>query len=586
MMTEYFEVVGRDGAARLGELRLADPVTTPGLADELLVDAGSEWVRDREEPAGSEDVLTVLPHRGLPGGTPDEVAAAFAPVEERASATADPSAVVISSATAADYGADAYVLSGARRLDGHGTALQEAIARTRRAIPPDTALYLPGVATPASVPLLAYAGVDLVDTDRAVIAGTRGHYLTTEGRTPLDTLTELPCACPACRTGLDAFDREDCVDHNVNALEATLRTVRQRIRDGRLRDYLDGQVRHLPWLTAGYRSFDEEWAYLEERTPVLRRASLTATTDDALRRVEIRRFADRVTTRYRCRFDAPLVLLPCSARKPYSDSQSHKQFYDAIRHRGHVVSMTSPIGVVPTELELTYPAQHYDAAVTGRWSESEVAFVTTVLDRYLDRTDYPYVVAHVPDEGYRTVVERATADRDLSVSVTVADHPTTTESLGRLDAALDGEPTYSEAERLEHTIRGIADVQFGDGAGDALFDDPSIVGRYPKLRVDQDGEQVATLVPQYGTLAFTIAGARRWVASAAPTLRVAIDDFVPHGNVLAPGIREASDGIRPGDEVVVEGPAAFGVGRAEMSGPEMERSTRGVAVDVRHVEEL
>jgi archaeosine synthase len=99
-----------------------------------------------------------------------------------------------------------------------------------------------------------------------------------------------------------------------------------------------------------------------------------------------------------------------------------------------------------------------------------------------------------------------------------------------------------------------------------------------------DGEQLATLVAQYGTLSFTLAGARHWVESDAPTKRVDIDAFVPQGSVLAPGVVDASDSIRVGDEVVVEGPKAFAVGRAEMSGPEMAASTRGVAVEVRHSE--
>ncbi|CDK39743.1 PUA domain containing protein [Halorubrum sp. AJ67] len=64
-----------------------------------------------------------------------------------------------------------------------------------------------------------------------------------------------------------------------------------------------------------------------------------------------------------------------------------------------------------------------------------------------------------------------------------------------------------------------------------------------------------------------------------------IDAFVPHGSVLAPGVVDADDGIRVGDEVVIEGPKAFAVGRAEMSGPEMAGSTRGVAVQVRHVDD-
>jgi archaeosine synthase len=50
-------------------------------------------------------------------------------------------------------------------------------------------------------------------------------------------------------------------------------------------------------------------------------------------------------------------------------------------------------------------------------------------------------------------------------------------------------------------------------------------------------------------------------------------------------VLDASDSIRPGDEVVIEGPAALAVGRAEMSGPEMVESTRGIASSVRHVEE-
>ena len=582
-MTEFFEVHERDAAARVGELRLSDPRRTPALVDDVLVDAGSEWVADREVPEGDEDVLTVLPHRAFPGGTPTEVQEAFAVDYPDVDY---PSAAVVTPETAADHGADAYVLSNAQAVAGHAAAFVEAIVRTREAIPADTALYLSGVAKPANVATLAYAGVDLLDTDRAAVAGTRGHYLTVEGDHFLDDLTELPCACPACQQPREDFSREDCVAHNEHALRAALGTVRERIRAGRLRDYLEGQARHEAWLTATMRRLDQEYAYLEERTPVLRQAELTAATDDSLRRVEIQRYAERVTGRYRNRFDNPLVLVPCSARKPYSDSQSHGQFHDAIQFRAHTVSMTSPIGVVPQELELTYPAQHYDAVVTGHWSATEKDFVADVLAAYLRRNDYPRIVAHVGGEGYLDICERVEADLGLDFEYTVVDHPTATESLSNLASTLSGELKYGKRERQHNTIRAIADYQFGEGAGDAIFTDVQVESFYPKLRVkDGDGEQLAMLVPQYGVLAFTLAGGRAWQESGAPTKRVEIDDFVPHGSVLAPGVVDASAGIRPGDEVVVEGPAAFGVGRATMSGPEMVESTRGIASSVRHVEE-
>jgi archaeosine synthase len=585
-MTDYFEVHARDGAARVGELRLSDPLRTPAVADDVLDDAGSLWPEDRDLPDGDDAALTVLPHRAFPGGTADEVQAAFAVDYPDVDY---PSAAVVTPETAADAtdsDADAYVLANAQEIVGHARAFVDAVVQTRAAIPHDTALYLSGVATPANVATLAYAGVDLVDTDRAVVQGTQGKYLTTDGEHFLEDLDELPCACPACQQSVDEFDRADCADHNENALRAALATVRQRIRRGRLRDYIEGQARHEQWLTATFRRLDQQYAYLERHTPVLRRAEITAATEDTLRRVEIQRFAERVTGRYRCRFDNPLVIVPCSAKKPYSESQSHGQYHDATQFRAHTVSMTSPIGVVPQELELTYPAQHYDSVVTGHWSATEKEFVASVLEAYLDRNDYPRIIAHVPGEGYRDICERVEASLGLDFEYTVADHPTTTESLANLASTLSGELKYGKRERQHNTLKAVADYQFGAGAGDALFDDIRVGSRYPKLRaLDQDGEQLATLVAQYGVLSLTLAGARRWVDSDAPTKRVEIDEFVPHGSVLAPGVVDAGDDIRVGDEVVIEGPHAFAVGRAEMSGPEMVDSTRGIASTVRHVEE-
>ncbi|ELY88878.1 archaeosine synthase subunit alpha [Natrialba taiwanensis] len=595
-MTEYFEVHERDGAARVGELRLdfeaaaADsdpdrkpPRTTPALVDDVLEDTGSLWSADRELPAGDDSKLTVLPHRAFPGGTAEEVQESFAVEYPDVDY---PSVAVVSSESSADHSTDAYAVSDVQSFTGHGAGLVEAVVDVRSEIPTDTALFFSGVATPRNVALLAYAGVDLFDRTAAVVKGTEGRYLTTDDAYFLEDLKELPCSCPACQQPRDEFTREDCVEHNVNALEAELGIVRRRIRDGRLRDYVEGQARQDQWLTAAMRELDSEWGYLEERTPILRDAQIDAATEDTLRRVEIQRYADRVTTRYRNRFDNPLVLVPCSAAKPYSESQSHRQFHDAIQWRAHLVSMTSPIGVVPQELETTYPAQHYDTVVTGRWSEDEKQFVSAVLRRYLERNEYPRIIAHVPDEGYRDIVGRVEDELDLDVTYTVAEHPTDDESLANLSEALAGELKYSKREREHNTVRAIADYLLGDGAGDELFADIQTTSRYPKIQVrDREDTQLATMVPQYGTLSFTLAGARQWVDSDAPVKRVEIDGFVPHGSVLAPGVVDADETIRVGDEVVVEGPKAFGVGRAEMFGREMAESSRGVACEIRHVEE-
>ncbi|GAB7094273.1 archaeosine synthase subunit alpha [Halolamina litorea] len=585
-MTEYFEVHGRDGAARLGELRLADPVTTPAAVDSVVDDAGSLWAQERELPEGADDRLTILPHRAFPPGTREPVRESFRVDHPEIDA---PTAAVMSSEEARNVGSDAYLLSDANGFVGHASAFRDAVVRTREAIPADTALYLSGVATPLNVATLVYAGVDLVDAKKAKIRGAEGFYLTSEGERFLEDLRELPCSCSACQQPIEEFDRRDCAEHNANALRTELRVVRERIREGRLRDYIEGQARHDQWLTAAFREFDQQYGYVEERAPVVRDNELAAASGDSIRRAEIQRFAHRVTNRYETEFDGPLVLVPCSATKPYSESQSHRQFHDAIQWRGHHASMTSPIGVVPQELELTYPAQHYDTVVTGRWSADEREFVAEVLRRYLERNDYDRVIAHVPPGGYTDICESVEPSVDADFEYTVADHPTTDESLAALSDALAGVETYQKRTREHRIVRAMADYQLGEGAGAELFpsDEIQTTSRYPKIQVrDDDGEQLATMVPNYGVLSFTTAGARKWEQSDAPSKVVEIDGFVPRGSVLAPGVVDADESIRTGDEVIVSGPKAFGVGRAAMFGDEMTDSTRGIAVETRHVDEI
>ena len=583
-MTEYFEVIKRDGPGRLGRLRLEPPQQTPGIADEVVVNAGSEWARERDLPDPRPDALTILPHRGLPPGTPQPVREAFTidPVEFDG-----PSGAVVDPETAGNLGTDLYALSSVQGIMGHASAFRDAIIQMRTAIPNDTVLYLSGVATPANVPLLAYAGVDLVDTYRARIAATQGRYLTPDGDRHIDEVVELSCPCKACAGDRSAFDRDDLESHNVAILRAELARVRERIRSGTLREYVSARVRHSPWLTAGLRALDEEDTYLSTHEPLYRQDTIYTTTDDDLHHPAIRRFRDRVIDRYRNRFDAPLVILPCSAKKPYSESQSHRQFREAIQYRGHMVSLSSPIGVVPMELECTYPAQHYDVPVTGRWSASERSVIAEMLAQFLDRNAADRrVIAHVPPGPYTDIVERAATRVGIEPKFTVDDHPTTEASLTALSGALNGESSYGRDERRTHTIRAIADYQFGDGAGDLIFSDVQIESPYPKHRVlDPDGTHLATMVPQYGVLALTIPGAKVWKQSDVPTRSVSIDPFVPHGDVLAPGIVDADADIRTGEEVLVEGERAFAIGRAEMPGVAMRESTRGIAVDVRHTEE-
>ena len=68
--------------------------------------------------------------------------------------------------------------------------------------------------------------------------------------------------------------------------------------------------------------------------------------------------------------------------------------------------------------------------------------------------------------------------------------------------------------------------------------------------------------------------------------RVYIDNFVPQGDILAPGVSDCDRDIREGDEVLVVGENALATGKAMMGADEMLSSRRGVAVRVRKVKKL
>lgn len=613
-MTRYFEVQHRDGAARIGKLLLDTPIQTPYIIDTgtlgnlekmSIVDAGSLWRLGSKKAAEKclkeirslvgEDTLIIHPHQSFPPSVPDEVALKAA----NALDFIDSGAIGTTLRSGQQpRKSDLYLMEGAGCFENNARDFLNTFFELKSNVLEDTAFYAPGICLPENVAMLVYLGVDVVDETRTVIAAYNDIYLTSSGRFYLDSLSELPCRCQVCASvniqEIREMGREEraeiLVRHNRNVLMAELALVRERIRAGTLREYVEGQCRTRPWLTALLRLSDFEYNYMEKHAPIFRSGKLIANTGESLTRVEVVRFAERVLERYNPPDVDILLLLPCSAKKPYSTSNSHQRFIWALgKNRGfvHEVIITSPLGIVPRELELTYPAAHYDIAVTGYWDAEEKEWVTDRLSKYLSKHRYSSIVAHV--EGtYREICELVAERLNIGIIYTSCGNVIAQESLSELRNTIEGlciGRTRTSDFIKKELMRAIADYQFGSGAGRILVPDNSVIKAiYPKYQVFINKKQVAALVPQYGTLALTIAGAE--LLRIHSNYIVKIDDFLPKGSILAPGVVEANPHIRPNDEVIVSGSKAFCVGRALMGGKEMQDSTRGIAVDLRHVKKI
>ena len=431
---------------------------------------------------------------------------------------------------------------------------------------PDTLWYAPGSALPSNVHILCYSGFDLFDFVAVDLKSSQEKFCTPEGELAADAMKGGICSCAGCKAG-------DLREHNRNALLREIALVARYITMGRLRELVESRCRMDAPQVAIMRHLDNRYAFMEQRLPVGRAGVMLATSGESMQRAEIKRFTERLLTRYIPPKTDVAVLLPCSARKPYSLSQSHKKFQMAVAGRAHELIVTSPIGLVPRELETIYPAMHYDVPVTGYWDAEECAVISDVLARYFAKFKYRRIIAHL--EGGALTVARQAAERcGITLECSCGENPTSSAALNTLDAMLAGERRIRDDR-----VHGMASWQFGCDLDTKGF---VFRGHFPEVFYSRNNLQLFSIDTATGLLRPTIDG---W-ALIPEGYRVEIDDFIPEGDILSPGVMKADPQIRDGDEVLVVGARARAVGRAALSGEEMAQMKRGVAVRVRKIKRL
>ncbi|MBN1280703.1 MAG: DUF5591 domain-containing protein [Candidatus Thermoplasmatota archaeon] len=492
----------------------------------------------------------------------------------------------VASATSAQL----FIVSYAAQLFSSQSSFVDYVVNARQTIGYQKLLYLPYVGDPVNIAFLTYMGVDCFDSFQAVMAAYNDTFLFPTGHWAKTMLAELSCTCPICVKHKDAstMTQNEILTHNYYALHSEIQQVRNAIMTGTLRELIETRVRASPHVSSLLRLLDRtQFPYLEQRTALTRKHPLLATTTDALTRPEVRRFQERVIQRYEKPASAKvLLLLPCSAKKPYSSSKSHMLFRERILTAGnpavvHELIITSPLGIVPRELELTSPASSYDIAVTGHWDAEEQTMIRTLLKQYLQKNTYEAVLMHLP-----TSLQKFTTDLFDQPVCTCQDTPTTEESLSSLARELHHVTSrFTRTEprtRAVDNIRALACYQFGSALADQLMKACTIRGKYPYQKIMDQDTQLGMLTPERGLLSLTLAGAER--LADAQQYWVQIDVDVPlKGSIFAPGVHEADEAIRSGDEVIIRKKNQLcGVGVACMNGAEMTEATHGEAVKLRH----
>jgi len=466
----------------------------------------------------------------------------------------------------------------------------------------DTILYLLSPVPHTYLPILTYAGIDIYSFGFPIIATKQAIYLTEYGGLPLDEIKEETCFCSACRElnlsnkskseRLSSSEELLLEDHNKNIFLKKLREIRQAIKKTDLRSYVEQTLYSNAFSAAALRLLDELWSDdLISRTNTWLSSPINHITNYSYYRPAIKEFQRRIRERYQINDSKKIVIIfPCSARKPYSESKSHKLYLNALQtipysKQGYIQELiiTSPLGVIPRELELVYPAAHYDIPVTGHWDQEEkdlavnqlVSVLTKAND--LDLT----VIAHVSNE-YVELCQLAEQQLKMTFIYTAEnDKPTSFKALTKLKEELlkilEDLPEIYYDQDLEKLIP-LADYQFGLGIGKTLFQSKLKIKskRHYNPTIFMSGKPAGIIQESTGQLTLSEITGKELAAQQKYFITVDGDEL-KGSTVFAIGVQNADPEIRPSDAVIIFNSSGQlkAIGKALVSGKDMIKMTTG-----------
>jgi len=420
-------------------------------------------------------------------------------------------------------------------------------------------LYAPAV-EPSQMPILAYLGVDIFDDLNVELRSSTGWVL--ESGEWIKQNKQI----------------DDLFAHNREELNRWILRIRNALSNGKLRELVEMTSLHNPRVS---QILHHSVSLLMEKGA---RVHTTIRSNDlSLNHPAILDFQNRLSDYEPPAKNMVLLILPCSARKPYFKSSSHKRFFNAFREVDnylalHVVSVTSPLGLVPRELEFCYPAAHYDIAVTGKWNASEIEMLRSQLAKLNPTKNYLKAIVHAGSSS--EIMTELVKELGIDVVDTRVERPSSFEGLEILQniarMTLSDIPILNTKDRAKGEAQGLAKFQYGDNA-DFLVNS-EISGRMPyKLRCGD----LAAMSPVVGGFGLTLKGGIEYSSQGGPV--IAAENFKLVGDLFAVGVKSYKGNWNIGDQVVIkQNDVVTAVGIAKMAPEEMISMNRGVAVEVRH----
>ena len=445
------------------------------------------------------------------------------------------------------------ILTDAPQLANQKGLLSEAlfILRTRF---PSSLIWTPGIGGPDNCAILTWMGVDLFDLARSRHASSLGVILSENGPREVE----------------ESIDEDSSMSSQIIAWKNSLAATRSAIRQGNLRELVEKQAISSPRSVERLRIHDARMSSLDGSVSGLSRVkgqfhelrchSYSSRDDPLIQDWRQRVSLDHTPPEHQSKV---LVLLPCSATKPYRLSSSHKRFSRSITSNAvHEVIVTAPLGLVPRELEDIWPAGNYDIPVTGDWDSDELIVIRKMISEYTSRNNYLRIINHSGIEITSESLEIIDTRKGLTAGSTEA-----LENLNQIIEQSVEEFNLINVKESKHRLgklRALSRFQHGT---DKWLDGTGIQGRPPIFTIRKDGTQLALWNPRLGRFSFTKACLPLLEESGKFPEAHLIPGFDWRGDLFSSNVIDFKGSIRIGDEILVyQDNLLIGSARAEAAG--------------------
>lgn len=465
--------------------------------------------------------------------------------------------------------------------------LVDAVMYSMRGLPENKPRHLMGAGHPMVFALAVAMGCDLFDSAAYILYANKDRFMMPEGTLKLENLIEMPCSCRVCTEytvdDLRNMKQEDraklIAEHNLHISFAEIRKIRQAIVDGELMKLVELRCRSHPFLLDGLRQLKKYQKDMERLNPSSKKSAFFYTGYESLYRSEVSRHLQKLEN------ISPksknLVILPYT-RKPYSKYVNREYikkytpkistFYSNSKNLDYadsdVVVCDVPFAIIPLALDEFYPLAQNESP--SNHDENSKKFIREIIEDYSKK--YENVLIH------RKIVDNFELDtfKLLEDELTLPD------------------AKISDFDRLIE----IADYQFGQGSGVALFGDNQDNVKIEKSRktgkirhVYENDEIIVNMRASDGFLILSALGAKRLHKYLpSPKLRVIVSEdsepFALKGkSVFNKFVLYCDENIRRNDEVLIvnKDDELLACGKSLLSSYEIKDFDSGQAIKTRKI---